>query len=68
MNMDSGRLWCCQTVILRQQSTKKARERLAKRLCETIHAAIADTQSDVDAATVHKNPPQLRAVSSEIQM
>jgi hypothetical protein len=57
-----------QTVIPRQQLTKKAHERPAKGPPETIRAAMADTQSDADAVTAQKNQPQLRAVSSPIQM
>jgi hypothetical protein len=57
-----------ETVIHRQQSTKKARERSPKRPCETVRAAMADSQLNPDAATAQKNPPQLRAVSSSIQM
>jgi hypothetical protein len=51
-----------QTVIPRQQSTKKARERSAKQPSETIRTAMADTQPDADAAIVQKNPQQLRPV------
>jgi hypothetical protein len=49
-----------QTVIHRQQSTKKAPE--------VIRTAMVDTQLDADAATAQKDPPQLCAVSIGIQM
>jgi hypothetical protein len=49
-----------QTVIHRQQSTKKA--------SETIRTAMADTQFDADVVTAQKSPSQLHAVSIGIQM
>jgi hypothetical protein len=49
-----------ETVIHRQQSTKKA--------SETIRTAMADTQFDADVVTAQKYPPQLHAVSIGIQM
>jgi hypothetical protein len=55
-------------IIPRQQSTKKVTQRSAKRLSEIVWTAMADIQSDVDAATAQNNPPQLHAVSNSIQM
>jgi hypothetical protein len=57
-----------QTIIPRQQSTKKVRQPSAKRLFEIVRTVMADTQSDVDAATAQNNRTQLRAVSSYTQM
>jgi hypothetical protein len=55
-------------VISRQELTAKSRERPAKEPLETKRAVLADTQSDSGAVTARKNPPQLRAISSSIQM
>jgi hypothetical protein len=49
-----------QTVIHRQQSTKE--------VSENIRTAMADIQLNVEAVTPQKYPPQLRAISSLIQM
>jgi hypothetical protein len=57
-----------QTIIHHQQSTKKVRQRSAKPLSKIVWAAMADIQWDGDAMTAQNNPPQLRAVSSSIQM
>jgi hypothetical protein len=51
-----------QTIIARQQSTKKVRLHSAKPPSEVVQTAMADIQSDVVAVTAQKNPPQLRAV------
>jgi hypothetical protein len=56
------------TIIPRQQSTKKVRQRSATQLSEIVRTAMVDTQSDVDAVTPENNSPQLHAVSSLIQM
>jgi hypothetical protein len=57
-----------QAIIPPQQSTKKVRQRSAKQLFELVRIEMADTQLDVNAATAQYNPPQLRAVSSLIQI
>jgi hypothetical protein len=57
-----------QTIIPRQRLTKKVRQLSAKQLFEIVRTAMADTQSDVDAATAQNYTAQLRAVSSSIQM
>jgi hypothetical protein len=57
-----------QTIIRRQQSTKKVRQRFAKQPSESVRRIMADTQSDGDARTAQNNPPQLHAISSLIQM
>jgi hypothetical protein len=49
-------------------STKKVRQRSAKRLFAIVRTAMADTQSDVDATTTQNNPVRLRAVPSLTQM
>jgi hypothetical protein len=57
-----------QTIIPRQQSTKKKHQRSAKPLSEVIWTAMADTQSDGDGKTAENNPSQRHAASSAIQM
>jgi hypothetical protein len=57
-----------QTIIPRQQSTEKVRQRSAKRPSEIVRTVMADTQSDGDSATTQNNPLQLRAILSSIQM
>jgi uncharacterized phosphosugar-binding protein len=59
---------CVQTIIPRQQSTKKMRQASAKRLAEIVWIVMADMQSDGDAVTAQNNLLQLRAVSSSIRM
>jgi hypothetical protein len=59
---------CIQTIIFGQQSTKKVRQRSTKQPSKIVRTAMAETQSDVDVATAQNNPPQLRGVSSGIQM
>jgi hypothetical protein len=48
-----------QTIISRQRSTKKVRQRSAERLCAIVRTAMADTQSGVDATTTQNNPVQI---------
>jgi hypothetical protein len=55
-------------MIARQQSTTKVRQLFAKQPFEIVRIALADTQSGVDPATAENNPPQLRAISSSMQM
>jgi hypothetical protein len=57
-----------QTIIPRQQLTKKVRQPSAKRLSEIVRTVMADTESDGDVVTAQNNPPQFRAVSSRTQM
>jgi hypothetical protein len=57
-----------QTIIPRQQSTKKVRQHSAKQSSEIIRTAMADTQLDGDATIPQNNQTQLHAVSSSIQM
>jgi hypothetical protein len=57
-----------QTIIPRQQLIKKPRRRPTKRTPDVVWTAMADTQSDAGSMTPETNPPQLRAVSSLIQM
>jgi hypothetical protein len=57
-----------QTIIPHQQSTKKVHQVPMKQPSEIVWTAMVDTQSDVDVATPQNTTPQLRAISSLIQM
>jgi hypothetical protein len=57
-----------QTIIPRQQSTKKIRQLSPKQPFEIVRTAVVETQSAVDTATIQNNPPQPHAVSNSIQM
>jgi hypothetical protein len=57
-----------QSIIVRQQSTNKTRNRPAKLLPETAWTVMMNNQSDADTATAEKNQFQLCVVSSSIQI